>query len=99
MLTPKDIKYIVDWAEAGNKPRDESGMPVSVLSYCVKPDTRRLTPRQLNSAGLTIAELAKALEQANATADGFAHGVAPSRGLDARAELEKMRANKKELLG
>lgn len=109
MLTPKDIKFIVDWAEAGNEPRhwrhDYQLSALRALGLTVPcarvGESKRDRPITLNPAGLTIAALAKALEQANAVADDLRYSPDETFGPsdELRAAFETMCRTKKELLG
>jgi hypothetical protein len=69
MLTSEEMQYIRDWARSGNEHRSQYGE----MGWCgrVKPGLLEFSPGAfaiLNSAGLTIAALADALEQAKGLA-------------------------------
>lgn len=54
---------------------------------------------QLNSAGLAIAELADALEQANEVAEEMRDRLGPHYPMPSNTGLDTMRENKRRLLG
>lgn len=91
-MTPEQIQYVREWAKRGNEWRVWDVI-MSGFSIYHTPNGEMC---RLNSAGLTIARLADALEQACETAEESQAWVG-SPGLD--DEIETMRANRKELLG
>jgi hypothetical protein len=88
-LSPETILYIVEWAENGNEGRSTERVPLGVRM------SGAATRYRLNSAGITIAALARALKQACDTAE--IPGRYSSRL--STPEMREMRATKKELLG
>lgn len=99
-MKPEQLKYIRDWAKDGNawkRPCLCTGMPMDVMrERWGGMDGNEL---QLNSAGLTIAKLADALEQANETAESGQWCLMMDTAARPHKQLTTMRANRKELLG
>lgn len=103
-MTPEQIQYVREWAKSGNRPRSidrDQIRQLPCLSLIGPHDGALAT---LNSAGLTIARLADALEQANHTAEDMEHALPgwlanEGREYEPSADIATMRANRKELLG
>ena len=97
-MTPEEIEYVREWAASGNEPRAskiEGSDRYTVLLLNHEMEI-------LGGAGLTIARLADALEQACEVAEGQERVLFYERGAPQGVELsdlETMRKNRKELLG
>lgn len=96
-LSPETIAYIVEWWESGNEPRDlydvvERLMYPITHEVCVYAGTSRKLV-QLNPAGITIARLARALDQMHDLGDKLLDSENP---LDVYEEMSEVR---RELLG
>ena len=102
MMTPEEIRFIREWARSGNEPRPSLYLSDQTDTWERLFDAGALDVHndRLNEAGLTIAALSEALEQAGETAESFYRAVDRVLvGPDDRKELETMRENKRRLLG
>ncbi len=102
-MTPEELKYVRDWARSGNEPRPSLYTSETIDTWDRLYDAGALDTDndRLTSAGLSIAALADALEQANEVAEDCQPYVSEyfREKWDIDSQLETMRANKRRLLG
>lgn len=98
-LTPAGLKYIREWAASGNEERRTSDVPDNVVAFAVQDSTDSPWWCYLSPAGLTIARLADAFEQACDAAEECADRLGPHYPMPRESRINALRANRRELLG
>jgi hypothetical protein len=96
-MTQEQLKYVREWARSGNKPRQRSGVPDDIEHYLCCTHISGLCA--MSMAGLLIARLADALEQANETAESGQWCLMMDTTGRPHEQLTTMRTNRMELLG